>query len=173
MGLIKQIDDHMGRLFAFLEEQGRMDDTMIVFTSDHGDNLGDHWLGEKELFHEESVRVPMIIYDPAPAADSTRGSVETRLMESIDLVPTFIEAVGGETPRHVLEGRSLLPLLHGEKVDDWRHYAISESEYATRAPIWDLGVEPHEARATMVRTADWKYVFHGNYPGTPLLTARG
>jgi len=41
-----------------------MDDTMIVFTSDHGDYQGDHWLGEKELFHEQSVRVPMIIYDP-------------------------------------------------------------------------------------------------------------
>lgn len=90
-------------------------------------------------------------------------ALETRLMESIDLVPTFIEAVEGEAPRHVLEGRSLLPLLHGEKVDDWRHYAISESEYATRAPIWDLGVEPHEARAPMVRTADWKYVFHEKF----------
>ena len=51
MGLIKQIDDTLGRLFKFLESSGHMDDTMIVFTSDHGDYQGDHWLGEKELFH--------------------------------------------------------------------------------------------------------------------------
>ena len=71
MGLIKQIDDNLGRLFKFLEEVGRMDDTMIIFTSDHGDYQGDHWLGEKELFHEQSVRVPMIIYDPSEYANKT------------------------------------------------------------------------------------------------------
>ena len=48
MGLVKQIDDQMGVLFSYLERAGRMADTMIVFTSDHGDNLGDHWLGEKD-----------------------------------------------------------------------------------------------------------------------------
>ena len=58
MGLIKQIDDHLGRLWRFLEERGLMEKTLIVFTSDHGDYLGDHWLGEKDLFHEESVRIP-------------------------------------------------------------------------------------------------------------------
>ena len=52
MGLIKQIDDNLGRLFEFLNKKGIMKDTMIVFTSDHGDYLGDHWLGDKELFHE-------------------------------------------------------------------------------------------------------------------------
>ncbi len=56
MGLIKQIDDHLGRLWGFLAERNLFDETMIVMTSDHGDYLGDHWLGEKELFHEESVR---------------------------------------------------------------------------------------------------------------------
>ncbi|MGI9493441.1 MAG: sulfatase-like hydrolase/transferase, partial [Geminicoccaceae bacterium] len=75
MGLVKQIDDHLGRLFAWMEEIGIAEDTMIVFTSDHGDYLGDHWLGEKELFHECSVRVPLIIHDPRPEADATRGSV--------------------------------------------------------------------------------------------------
>ena len=73
MGLVKEIDDHMGRLFAFLEERGRMEDTMIVFTSDHGDYLGDHWLGEKELFHEESVRIPLILYDPGRPTRRGRG----------------------------------------------------------------------------------------------------
>ena len=52
MGLIKQIDDQMGRLFAWMKERGLFDNTMIVFSSDHGDYLGDHWMGEKDLFHD-------------------------------------------------------------------------------------------------------------------------
>ena len=73
MGLIKQIDDQMGVLFSFLEKRGYFDNTMIVFTSDHGDYLGDHWLGEKELFHEPSVKIPLIIYDPSNEADARAG----------------------------------------------------------------------------------------------------
>ncbi|MDJ1018342.1 MAG: sulfatase-like hydrolase/transferase, partial [Paracoccaceae bacterium] len=56
MGLIKELDDNMGRLFDYLESSGRMADTMIVFCSDHGDNMGDHWLGEKDLFYDCSAR---------------------------------------------------------------------------------------------------------------------
>lgn len=163
MGLIKQIDDHIGKLINFLEQQNRMEDTMIIFTSDHGDYLGDHWLGEKELFHEESVKIPLIIYDPSEASNSTRGTVENKLIESIDLVPTFIEVAGGKIPVHWLEGNSLLPILHGKSVKNWRNYTISESEYASRIPYWKLGIEGHEARATMVRTHDWKYIFHDSF----------
>ena len=86
MGLIAQIDDQMGVLMKFLETRGLLDDTMIVFTSDHGDYLGDHWMGEKDLFHDPSVRVPLIIYDPRPEADATRGRVSDDLVEGIDLV---------------------------------------------------------------------------------------
>jgi len=163
MGLIKQIDDYIGKLINFLEQQNRMEDTMIIFTSDHGDYLGDHWLGEKELFHEESVKIPLIIYDPSEASNSTRGTVENKLIESIDLLPTFIEVAGGKIPVHWLEGHSLLPILHGKSVKNWRNYTISESEYASRIPYWKLGIEGHEARATMVRTHDWKYIFHDSF----------
>ena len=83
---------------------------MIVFTSDHGDYLGDHWLGEKELFHEQSVRVPLIIYDPSKTANLTRGRREKKLVESIDLLPTFLEALSCSTSTHRLEGNSLLLL---------------------------------------------------------------
>ena len=57
-------------------------DTVIIFTSDHGDYLGDHWLGEKELFHEQIVRVPMIIYDPSSSADKNRGVKEKRFIDA-------------------------------------------------------------------------------------------
>ncbi|MGJ8531415.1 MAG: alkaline phosphatase family protein [Alphaproteobacteria bacterium] len=159
MGLVKQIDDHLGRLFAHLEETGRMDDTMIVFTSDHGDYLGDHWMGEKELFHEASVRVPLIIYDPSEAADSTRGQVETRLVEAIDLLPTFIETMDMEPAYHRLEGRSLSPLLHGKAPDDWREAAFSEIDYAFYNVREALDIPASKARAYMIRTERWKYVY--------------
>jgi arylsulfatase A-like enzyme len=155
MGLVAQIDFHLGRLMAFLEKQGRLDDTLIVFTSDHGDYLGDHWLAEKELFHEESVRIPLIVADPSLGA--RRGVADDRLVEGIDLLPTFLEALGGAAQPHRLEGRSLLPLLRGEAVE-WRDFAVSELDYAWRKARLALGLGAHEARAWMVRTARWKYV---------------
>ena len=95
MGLIKQCDDQMGVLFGWLEETGRMKDTMIVVTSDHGDYLGDHWLGEKTFCHDTSVRVPMIVYDPSSEADATRGMASDALVQLIDLASTFAEVAGG------------------------------------------------------------------------------
>ena len=94
MGLIKQIDDWLGRLFDHMKKLGRLDDTLIFFTSDHGDFLGDHWLGEKEMFYEEALRVPFIVVDPDPAADATRGTVDERFVEAVDVVPTCLEALG-------------------------------------------------------------------------------
>ncbi len=163
MGLITQIDDQLGVLLKHLEQSGRMDDTMIVFTSDHGDQLGDHWLGEKELFFEESVRVPMIVYDPDPAADGTRGTGERRLVEAIDLVPTFIDVLGGEIPDHVVEGRSLLPLLRQTPIGDWRDHVVSELDYAYTWCRRDLGLGVDQARATMLRTERWKYIHHETF----------
>ena len=126
MGLIKQIDDQIGVLVGFLAERGLLDSTMIAFTSDHGDYLGDHWLGEKDLFHDCSAKVPLIVVDPSAAADGTRGTVSDALVEAIDLVPSFIRYFGGEPKSHVVEGRALQPLLHGQAVTDWRRYAFSE-----------------------------------------------
>ncbi|HWN77561.1 MAG TPA: sulfatase-like hydrolase/transferase, partial [Bradyrhizobium sp.] len=96
MGLIKQIDDQIGVLMQFLETRGLLDTTMIVFTSDHGDYLGDHWMGEKDLFHDQSAKIPLIVLDPSAAADATRGTVCDALVEAIDLAPTFIDYFGGE-----------------------------------------------------------------------------
>jgi len=163
MGLIKQIDDHIGTLMSFLEESGRLDDTMVVFTSDHGDYLGDHWLGEKDLFHEPSSRVPMIVVDPDEAADITRGMKRDELVEHIDLLPTFLDSLDAERYEHRLEGRSLLPLFRDASEQDWRDAAFSEAEFAVRSARLELGLEPHECRAFMVRTAEWKYIFYEKF----------
>ena len=157
MGLIKQIDDHLGRLFAFMEERGLMENTMIVMSSDHGDYLGDHWMGEKDLFHDCSVRVPLIIYDPDRKADATRRTVSEALVEGIDLAPTFLDYFGGVQKPHILEGHNLMPVLHGgaDKVRDW---AISEYDYVTREARHTLGVSPENARLVMCTDDRWKYV---------------
>jgi arylsulfatase A-like enzyme len=167
MGLIKQIDDHLGRLFTFLEKTGRMDDTLIVFTSDHGDYMGDHWLGEKELFHEESVRVPLIICDPRPEAEQTRGSVEHRFVEAIDLLPTFLDCTGTTALSEAaqrLEGISLTPLLHGLETPHWRNSVFSEIDYAFYAAREFLGVSPGDARGFMIRSDRWKYIYFKGFP---------
>jgi arylsulfatase A-like enzyme len=162
MGLIKQVDDHLGRLWAFLEERGLFETTLIVVTSDHGDYLGDHWLGEKELFHEESVRIPLILCDPSAEADATRGQVIDRLVEAIDLAPTFVEAVGGEPAAHILEGRSLLGVVRGTQ-GAWRDAVFSECDYAFRKARLLLGREPGSARGYMARTERWKYVEYDGF----------
>jgi arylsulfatase A-like enzyme len=163
MGLIKQVDDQLGRLFDFLQSNGRWDDTLIVFTSDHGDFLGDHWLGEKEFLLEQAVGVPLIVRDPRAAADVTRGTVEDRLAETIDALPTFLEALGLPGAEHRLEGRSLIPLLHGEN-PHWRRYAISEYDYAFQAPARErLGQPIDRCRMTMVRSERWKYLAYDGF----------
>lgn len=157
MGLITQIDDHLGRLWDVLERMGRWEDTLVVFTSDHGDYLGDHWLGEKELFHDCIQRVPMLVYDPAPAADATRGTVEPRFVEAIDVAPTILDALGLEAAPHVLEGCSLLGLTRGSATQ-WRDAAISELDWTFRGARRRLGLPTGQHRGFMVRTAAWKYI---------------
>ncbi|HWK61889.1 MAG TPA: sulfatase-like hydrolase/transferase [Eoetvoesiella sp.] len=129
MSQIKRLDDHLGRLLDVLADTGRLEDTMVIFCSDHGDYQGDHYPREKELFYDAVTRVPLIVYDPRESADARRGTVETRLVEAIDIVPTVLDAYGLDDDGHVLEGRSLQPLLHGRDTD-WRAAVFSEMGYA-------------------------------------------
>ena len=166
MGLISQIDDQIGRVIEYLEETEQLDDTMIVLTSDHGDYLGDHWLGEKELFHDCAVRIPLIIVDPSAQADSTRGNVSNELTEAIDLVPTFIEYLGGSTPDHILEGRSLLLQLYGNQFTP-RRYVISEYDYSARPHLRYLAKDTKSCNLTMIYDGHWKLIWVEGHP--PLL----
>jgi arylsulfatase A-like enzyme len=164
MGLIKQADDQMGRLFDWLEETGRMEDTMIVLTSDHGDFLGDHWMGEKTFFHDTSTKVPLIIYDPSPEADSTRGTSCDALVEAIDLAPTFVEVAGGKPEYHVLEGESLLPILRGERAETLRDYVICEYDYSATPISIKLDASVRDAVMFMIANKNWKMIhFEGGH----------
>ena len=169
MGLIKQCDDQLGRILDFLEETGRAKDTAIVLTADHGDYLGDHWLGEKDLFHEPSVKIPLIVMDPRAAADATRGTTCDALVEAIDVPATFIEWAGAEIPTHIVEGRSLAPFLHGEgQPDGWRRFVISEYDFAVSPMCVHLGLDSKDARLFMVFDGRWK-MMHAEGGFRPML----
>ena len=168
MGLIKQCDDQLGRLLDHLENTGRMADTMIVLTSDHGDYLGDHWLGEKDLFHDVSVKVPLILYHPDSEFDISRGTICDALVEQIDLAPTFVEIAGGEIPIHILEGKSLVPLLRGERPESWREFVISEYDYSITPMRKVLNLETWQSRLFMVFDGRYK-LMHSAGKHRPML----
>ncbi|MGE0811631.1 MAG: sulfatase-like hydrolase/transferase, partial [Immundisolibacter sp.] len=156
-GLIKQLDDHLGRLFDAMAQLDRLDDTLIVFTADHGDFLGDHWLGEKELFYDTIQKVPFIVVDPRREADAARGRVDDRFVEGVDLVPTVLDFLGVPGASQRIEGRSLLPLLRGE-APPWRDFVYSELDYGFREARVRLGKTPQQSRAFSIRDERWRYV---------------
>jgi arylsulfatase A-like enzyme len=135
-----------------------MDDTFIVLTSDHGDFLGDHWLGEKQFFHDTSIRVPLIVYDPSPEADATRGTVSDALVECIDFAPTFVEVAGGSVEDHWLEGHSLLPVLRGQAAEMPREAVFCEYDYSATPLANRMKLDTTEALLFMVADKRWKLV---------------
>ena len=98
-GLITEVDDYVGRVLAFLRETGQYDDTLIVLTCDHGEQLGDHHLLGKLGYFDESFRIPLIVRDPSPEADASRGRIVDAFTETIDVLPTILEWVGQPVPR--------------------------------------------------------------------------
>ncbi|MBN9476013.1 MAG: phosphonate monoester hydrolase [Bordetella sp. SCN 67-23] len=158
MGLVTQIDDHLGRLLEALRATGQYEDTLIVFTSDHGDYLGDHWLGEKDLFHDPSSRIPLIMVDPR-AEPETRGSSVDRPVESIDFLATVVDAFEVPDTDHVIEGMSLLPFSRRGSGAPWRFAAVSELDYAFREARVLLGQDARRCRGYMVRSDRWKYIY--------------
>jgi arylsulfatase A-like enzyme len=107
-------------------------------------------------------RVPLIVVDPSSAADATRGRVEQRFVESVDIVPTILESLGVARPAHRLEGSSLLPLLHRQQdgaVPAWRDTVYSELDYSFKEARRRVGKTPQNARAYSLRNARWRYVY--------------
>ena len=157
MGLIKQIDDQFGRLLETLEAQGRMQDTLIVFSSDHGDHLGDHWLGEKEYFFESAMRVPLIVYDPSVEAAGTRGTSTRDFAECVDVVPTILDALGMTPAAQRIEGRSLLPWTRGRShAEPVREIVVGSLDYAFREARLFLSRGVNDSTGQMVRDERYK-----------------
>lgn len=124
--LTERVDRQIGRVLAALEAAGLREETLIVFTSDHGDHDAAHKLEHKTIPYEEAARVPLLI-DP-PSGESPAGVVSDRLVSNgLDLVPTIADYAGIDA-RNVLPGRSLRPLVSGETAVDWRDQLRIEFE---------------------------------------------
>ena len=163
-GLISEVDDCLGRVFAWLEENGEWDKTMIIFTSDHGEQLGDHWLLGKVGYFDESFRIPLVVKD---AGRTTRaGAIEEAFTESVDVMPTILEALGGTTPRSA-DGRSLLPLLDHAAPKDWRGQLFYEYDFRDvhySQPETALGLSMDECALCVIQDTDFKYVHFAALP---------
>lgn len=146
-GMITEVDDNLGRLFDALEAAGQWDDTLIIFSADHGEHLGDHYLTGKGMFYDGGMRIPYIIRDPRPAADATRGQIRHEFVEAIDSSPTIMDWLGLQVPER-FQGRSLLPLVRGESCTpraeihyefDYRQGAMSRGAQDSRQHLlWVL-----------------------------------
>jgi choline-sulfatase len=108
-GLTTWVDDTVGRLLAALAAAGLAQDTIVVFTADHGDNLGSHGRVQKGTLNEESIRIPLILRVPGLPPGRVHGAQVASL---VDLAPTLLELAGDEVPRH-MHGHSLAPVLRG------------------------------------------------------------
>lgn len=115
---IKSIDDEVGRLIAYLEKEGLMDHTIIVYTSDQGFYMGEHGWFDKRFMYEESFRTPLIVRHPVKIK---AGSVSDALVQNIDYAPTYLDMAGIEKPEYMV-GTSIAPLFGGETPADWRKY---------------------------------------------------
>ena len=158
--MIAQIDDQFGRILAALDETGQRDDTVIIFTSDHGETLGDHGLMYKGCrFYEGLVRVPLIISWPQRFAKNKQSDA---LVEMLDLSATLLDLAGVEEPDY-LQGTSLRPILRGE-AGGTDHRSFARCEYFD-------ALDPHFTGgsgtfATMHRTRQHKLcVYHGKGVG--------
>jgi N-acetylglucosamine-6-sulfatase len=142
------VDDSLGRIVATLSRKGILDDTLVVFTSDHGYFYGEHGLNEeRRLAYEETIRIPLIVRFPRLAK---AGSTPSEMVLSIDLAPTLLE-VAGLTPGASIQGRSLVPVLTG-KAQGWRTSFLVEYYSDTVFPrIKTMGY-------SAVRTGRHKYI---------------
>lgn len=165
-GMISEVDDQLGRLIDYLKETGAYENTMIVFTSDHGENLGDHWAFAKYTYFDPTFHVPLIIRDPSATADQSRGSQIEAFTESVDIMPTILEAISQEIPDQC-DGRSLLPFCRGEQAERWRDEA--HMEFDLRSPYDGVGPPPlglkmNQCMATVIRGERYKYVHFVTLP---------
>ncbi len=153
--MVELIDKQVGRMVAALEETGQLENTIVIFMSDHGEMLGDHGLFLKgPHFYDEAVRVPLIISWKDRFAADLRADC---LMELIDITPTLLEAAEIDVP-NTIQGRSLMPILLSQReAGHHRDYVFSE--------YYNAWTHKH-SYGSMLRTREEKIVvYHGTDQG--------
>jgi arylsulfatase A-like enzyme len=165
-GQITHVDECIGKLIDLLKETGQYDETIIVFGSDHGDQMGDHYLLGKGAYFDQSAYIPLIIRVPG---DSKHGRVVESFTENVDILPTLLDLVGSETPLQC-DGRSLVPFLNGDTPADWRtaaHWEVDFRDVEHGLPEKQLGIGFEECCYNVIRDERYKYVHFAVLP--PLL----
>lgn len=166
-GMITELDTSLGILFDALKTSGQWDRTLIVFSSDHGDYVGDHYLDGKGRHYETGIHVPLIIRDPLPEADSTRGEQLDGFVESIDLAPTLLEYLGVPVPDR-FQGRSVLGRVRGKADSEAKAEVYYEWDF--RGDFrQDTDRDPDRCLLWAVRDNNWKYVQFADEGMPPLL----
>jgi arylsulfatase A-like enzyme len=140
---ISYMDAQVGRVLDALEELGLSDNTIVVFTSDHGYLLGEHDKFQKQHLFEESTRVPFIVR--VPWMNKHRGKATKHITELIDLYPTLADLSGLKAPKN-LQGESMVPLLKDPSSDDWKK---------------DFAFTISRSGGESIRTHDWRFTQWG------------
>ena len=154
------MDSQIGVVLQALKDAHLDKNTLIIFTSDHAEQLGDHYLFSKMGYFDSSYQVPLVIRDPGSDADATRGASVDEFSESIDLLPTILEWAGLPVPRQC-DGASLLPFVRGETPEDWRqevHYEfdLRSGYHDPGKPVLGLGFD--DGGLAVLRDRRYKYV---------------
>ena len=145
--MISGVDRMVGRFIDELSRLGAADNTIILYTSDHGFLIGERGFSDCWLLYDSSMRVPLVVYDPR--ADAVQRGIRLEQMAlNIDLAPTMLELAGLPVPM-MMQGRSLVPLLRGEQAA-WRDEFFCEHLFTTPEVVIP--------RCEGVRSRDWKYI---------------
>ena len=160
LGLVAEVDAHLGRVLDWLEATGQADRTLVVLTADHGEMLGEKRMWGKESVFDAAFHVPLVIRVPGGVA----GRRVSALTESVDVTPTVLDWIGLTVPP-AMDGRSLLGFARGEAVEGWRDAVLMEADFGhpvqpTRF-MRSMGVALDSAGAVVLREDRWKYVHFG------------
>ena len=148
--MIEKVDAEIGKVLAALRQAGLEDNTLMVFTSDHGECAGAHRFNQKTVLYEESARVPLIIACKGRTAAATTDKL---VNTGIDLLPTMLHFAGLDVPKK-LPGLSLWPLASGQAVKDWREFLVVQNNMTQTGEL--DGFKP-QMEGRMVRTERYKY----------------
>jgi len=150
-GLVHRVDALIGGVLQCLADEGLADDTLVVYTTDHGDQLGERGLWWKHTLYEDSVKVPLLMRWPGalPA-----GERRAQVADLLDVAATMVDALGGPRLPHS-HGRSLLPVARDARAK-W-HDEVFVEHCTDKVPAWTGG---RETRQRMVRSGRWKLIYH-------------
>lgn len=169
-GMIAEVDHQVGVLLDGIEQLGFAENTIVILTSDHGEQLGDHWFLEKLGFFDQSYRIPLIIR--APGHIEEPGRVVESFTENVDIVPTLLELIGA-TPPDFGDGASLKPFLEQASLpssgpENWRtavHYEFDFREPNSTIIESIFGIRQDQCALSVIRDHEAKYVhFAGGLP---------